>query len=75
MCANFRDWLGSDGVCFRFRLGSDPGLFFIPLSSDPEPNLPVARLNKGRIVGKQALTIAVHNSTIVQILTGTSDPF
>ena len=75
MCANFFDWLGSEGVCRRFRLGSDPELFFIPLSPDPEPNLPVARLNNGRIVGKQALTMAMHNSTIVQMFTGTSDPY
>lgn len=75
MCANFLDSLGSEGVCCRFRLGSDRAPFCIPLSPDPEPNLPVARLNKGRIVGKQALTMAMHNSTIVQMLTGTSDPW
>ena len=70
MCANRFDWLGSEFDCSRFKLGSDPE----SPGAGSGPDFGVVRLNRGFMVGKQALTMAMQSSTIVQILTGTSDP-
>ena len=58
------------------RLGSELSLVpvFWPDSSDAEPNFERVLLNRGRMVGRHALTMAMPSSTIVQILTPTSLP-